>query len=278
MKFNFTGLNEQEVTNSRNQYGTNALTTIDRETFWDKLLNNAKDPIIIILLFALGITIFLTFLGYTEWYESVGIAIAVFVATFVATWSEHSNENEFQKLLEKASMIQVKVFRNNHLTEISINDLVVGDYIRLQPGDTIPTDGILIAGNLDVNEASLTGESEPVQKKFIPENTSKEHSEWDNHIFRAALIEDGEGVMKATIVGDKTRYGQTMQEIITAEDRLSPLQEKLIILGKHISTFGYIGASFIFVAFLFNHIFLQTEGGLTAYMLLSTGEIITHVV
>ncbi len=278
MKFNFIGLTEQEVTDSRNQYGTNALTTIERETFWDKLLNNAKDPIIIILLFALGITIFLTFLGYTEWYESVGIAIAVFVATFVATWSEHSNENEFQKLLEEASMIQVKVFRNKHLTEISINDLVIGDYIRLQPGDTIPTDGILIAGNLDVNEASLTGESEPVQKKFISENTSEEHSERDNHVFRAALIEDGEGVMKATAVGDKTRYGETMQEIITAEDRLSPLQEKLIILGKHISTFGYIGASFIFVAFMLNHIFLQTEGGLTAYMLLPTGEIITHLV
>ncbi len=278
MKFKFAGLTNQEVTDSRSQYGTNVLTTMDRETFWDKLFNNAKDPIIVILLFALGITIVLTILGYTEWYESVGIAIAVFVATFVATWSEHSNENEFQKLLEEASMIQVKVFRNNHLTEIRINDLVVGDYIRLQPGDTIPTDGVLIAGDLEVNEASLTGESEPVHKKFNPEDTSPENSKQDSHVFRAALIEDGEGVMKATAIGDKTRYGETMQEIITAEDRLSPLQEKLTLLGKHISTFGYIGASFIFVAFLFNHIFLQTEGGLAAYMLLPTGEIITHIV
>ncbi len=278
MKFNFGGLTAQEVIESRSQHGTNALTTMDRETFWDKLFNNAKDPIIIILLFALGITVFLTFLGYTEWYESVGIAIAVFVATFVATWSEHSNENEFQKLLEEASMIQVKVFRNKHLTEVSINDLVVGDYIRLQPGDTIPADGILIAGNLDVNEASLTGESEPVQKKFLPEDRTEEHSERDNHVFRAALLEDGEGVMRVTAVGDKTNYGQTMQEIITAEDRMSPLQEKLTLLGKQISMFGYIGASFIFVAFMLNHIFLQTEGGLEVYMSLPTGEIITHIV
>jgi len=119
MKFTFSGLSEPEVEMARTQYGSNAITNVERETFWDKLWANFKDPIIIILIVALGITVILTIFGYTEWYESVGIAIAVFIATFVATWSEHSNENEFQKLLDEASMIQVKVFRNNHLTEIS---------------------------------------------------------------------------------------------------------------------------------------------------------------
>lgn len=275
MKFTFPGLTNQEVEVARTQYGTNAITNIERETFWDKLFANFKDPIIIILIVALVITLVLTFFGYTEWYESVGIAVAVFIATFVATWSEHSNENEFQKLLEEASMIQVKVFRNNHLIEISINDLVVGDYLLLQPGDTIPADGFLIAGHLDVNEASLTGESEPIKKQAA---TSEETIEQDNRLFRAALIEDGEAVMKITAVGDKTRYGETMKEIVTAEDRLSPLQEKLTVLGKHISTFGYIGATFIFIAFMMNHIFLQTEGGMSVYFAQPMGTIISHVV
>lgn len=278
MKLIFPGLTDQEVESARVQYGTNALTSLDRETFWDKLFNNFKDPIIIILVVALVITVALTIFGYTEWYESVGIAIAVFIATFVATWSEHSNENEFQKLLEEASMIQVKVFRNNHLVEISINDLVVGDHILLQPGDTIPTDGVLVAGHLDVNEASLTGESEPVRKKAVPDGVADDAIDREHQLFRAALIEDGEGIMRVTAVGDKTRYGETMQELITAEDRLSPLQEKLTVLGKQISTFGYIGATFIFVAFMLNHIFLQTDGGMSAYFALPTGEIVTHVV
>ncbi|RKZ54142.1 MAG: calcium-translocating P-type ATPase, PMCA-type [Candidatus Parabeggiatoa sp. nov. 3] len=278
MKLNFPGLTNQEVETARTQQGTNSLTTMARETFWDKLLNNIKDPIIIILIFALGITVLLMILGYTEWYESVGIAVAVFIATFVATWSEHSNENEFQKLLEEASMIQVKVFRNNHLVEIGINDLVVGDYIRLQPGDTIPTDGVLVAGHLEVNEASLTGESEAIRKKALPEGASEEAIDRENGLYRAALIEDGEGVMRTTAVGDKTRYGETMQEIITAEDRLSPLQEKLTVLGKQISLFGYIGAAFIFVAFMLNHIFLQTDGGFSVYFAQPFGEIVTHLV
>jgi P-type Ca2+ transporter type 2C len=59
--------------------------------------------------------------------------------------------------------------------------------------------------------------------------------------------------MRATAVGDKTRYGQTMKELLSAEDRLSPLQHKLTVLGGHIATFGYIGATFIFIAFMFNN-------------------------
>ena len=275
MKFTFMGLNEQAVETARAQYGSNAITTIDRETFWDKLWANFEDPIIIILLVALAITIVLTIFGHAQWYESLGIGLAVFIATFVATWSEHSNENEFQKLLEEASLIKVKVFRNNTLSEISINDLVVGDEILLQPGDTIPTDGVIIAGHLNVNEAALTGESEPI-KKQAP--ISEDIIEDNQRIYRAALIEDGEGVMRATAVGDKTRYGETMNELISAEDRLSPLQEKLTVLGKQISTFGYIGAIFIFVAFMLNHIFLQTDGGLSVYLAQPVGEIISNLV
>ncbi|MEN8215640.1 MAG: calcium-translocating P-type ATPase, PMCA-type [Pseudomonadota bacterium] len=278
MKFTFPGLTDQEVNTARIKHGLNAITLFERETFWGKLWANFKDPIIMILMVALGVTLMLMIFGYTEWYESVGIAVAVFIATFVATWSEYSNENEFQKLLEEASMIQVKVFRNKRLVESSINDLVVGDHILLQPGDTIPTDGILVVGHLEVNEAPLTGESEPIRKKAVPEGVSDDELAEENHVFRSALIEDGEAVMKATATGDKTRYGKTMNDLIMAEDRLSPLQEKLSVLGKHISTFGYIGATFIFIAFMLNHIFLQTEGGFSAYFALAPGDIISHVV
>jgi calcium-translocating P-type ATPase len=278
MKFIFSGLTEQEVETARTKYGLNAITNFERETFWGKLWANFNDPIIIILMVALCITVMLMLFGYTEWYESVGIAVAVFIATFVATWSEYSNEKEFQKLLEEASMIQVKVFRNKHLVECSINDLVVGDHILLQPGDTIPTDGILVAGHLEVNEAPLTGESEPIRKTAAPEGCSEKEIDEENQVFRSALVEDGEAVMKATAIGDKTRYGKTMNDLVTAEDRLSPLQEKLTVLGKHISTFGYIGATLIFIAFMLNHIFLQTDGGLSAYFAMAPGEIISDVV
>lgn len=271
MKFAYPGLTDQEAEASRAQHGSNAVASQEAETFWDKLLGNLKDPIIIILIVALLITLVLTAFGYAKWYESVGIAFAVVIATFVATWSEHSNEQSFQKLLEEASLILVKTFRNGHLTEISINELVVGDYILLQPGDTIPTDGLLIAGHAEVDEAALTGESEPVRKTALPEGADPAAEE--HRLFRAGLLVDGECVMQASAVGDQTRYGQTMKELLSAEDRLSPLQHKLSVLGGHISTFGYIGATFIFAAFMFNNMFLKAAS-LHAYWTQPSGGII----
>ena len=114
-----------------------------------------------ILIVALLVTLALAALGFAPWYEGLGIAIAVVLATLVATFSEYSNESEFQSLLEEASKIRVKVFRAGTLQEILIDELVVNDLILLQPGDTIPADGYLLEGELDVNESadSLTSSS-----------------------------------------------------------------------------------------------------------------------
>ncbi len=236
MKFTYPGLTDQEVEASRAQHGSNAVASQAAETFWGKLLDNLKDPIIIILIAAVLITVLLWIFGYAHWYESVGIALAVVIATVVATWSEYSNEQSFQRLLEEASLIRVKVFRNGHPTEIPINDLVVGDHVLLQPGDTVPTDGLLLAGRAEMDESALTGESEPVKKTARAKGADPAAAVEQNQLFRAGLMVDGECVMRASAVGNQTRYGQTMKELLSAEDRLSPLQHKLTVLGKHIAT------------------------------------------
>jgi magnesium-transporting ATPase (P-type) len=278
MKFNYAGLTAAEAERARADHGSNAVASQESETFVDKLVGNLKDPIIIILIVALVVTLVLTVLGYAEWYEGVGIAFAVVIATFVATWSEYSNEQSFQRLLEEASLIKVKTFRDGHLTEIAINELVVGDHILLQPGDTVPTDGLLIAGHAEIDEAALTGESEPIQKTALPEGTAENEAGEEHQLSRAGLLVDGECVLRATAVGDQTRYGQTMKELLSAEDRLSPLQHKLSVLGGHISTFGYVGASLIFVAFMFNTIVLQGGGLETYWASQAAGEIVSDVV
>ena len=150
MKFNYPGLSDKAVTESRETYGANVVTTQESENFLDKLLKNLKDPIIVILIVALGVTVLLAVLGFAPWYEGLGIAIAVVMATLIASWSEYSNENEFQRLLEEASKVKVKVFRNNTLTEIPIDELVVNDLLLLQPGDTVPADGYLLTGYVDL--------------------------------------------------------------------------------------------------------------------------------
>ena len=276
MRFSYPGLSDNAVSESRNIYGANVVTTQEAEGFFDKLRTNLKDPIIVILIVALAVTVFLAAMGFAPWYEGLGIAFAVVMATLIATWSEYSNENEFQRLLEEASKVKVKVFRNSTLVEILIDDLVVNDLVLLQPGDTVPADGYLLTGEIELNESALTGESETVKKTGADD---EKHSEAEEkyEMSRAALVVDGEAVMKVLEVGDKTKYGATLKELTSAETRPSPLQEKLATLGRQISRFGYVGALFIAFSFMFNHIFLE-GGGWEIYFSKPDGEIIYHIV
>ena len=276
MRFSYPGLSDNAVSESRNIYGANVITTQEAEGFFDKLRTNLKDPIIVILIVALAVTVFLAAMGFAPWYEGLGIAFAVVMATLIATWSEYSNENEFQRLLEEASKVKVKVFRNSTLVEILIDDLVVNDLVLLQPGDTVPADGYLLTGEIELNESALTGESETVKKTGAAD---EKHSEAEEkyEMSRAALVVDGEAVMKVLEVGDKTKYGATLKELTSAETRPSPLQEKLATLGRQISRFGYVGALFIAFSFMFNHIFLE-GGGWEIYFSKPDGEIIYNIV
>lgn len=261
MEYQVQGLNEQQVTSSREEHGSNQLTTIETESFWEKYWSNFQDPIITILIIALLINIVLAFLGFAKWYEGVGIAIAVLLATFVATFSEYKNESSFQKLQEEASKIQIKVFRNRELKTVNIDDIVVGDYVLLQPGDKVPADSLVISGEASLSQASLTGEPESVAKYpkeereiKIPENTRDLlHPQL---VFRGTVVTQGEILIEVIAVGDKTIYGEMAEELNT-ETRESPLQVKLSQLALGISRFGYIGATFIALSFMFKKIFID---------------------
>ena len=162
----FKGLSSSEVEKSRQEYGSNKLSETAGETFFEKLKGNFDDPMIKILVVALFVNIVIFFLGLfgiiessVEWYEPVGIAVAVLLATFVSTISEYNNENAFQKLQDEASKILCKVYRNGVVEEIAIDDIVVGDYIMLQSGDKIPADGVIADGTIKVDQSVLNGES-----------------------------------------------------------------------------------------------------------------------
>ncbi len=260
MKYDINGLDASLVQQSREKHGSNRLTPPEIEGFWDKFKGNFDDPIIKILMVALVINIIFMFMGKTEWFESLGIAIAVILATMIATWSEYSNEESFQKLQDDASKIKCKVFRDGMIQELLIDDIVVGDFILLQTGDKVPADGKLLHGSLNINQASLTGESKEVKKISIPEDYVQEgintdlSNEYD--VYRGTLVVSGEAVMLVETVGDKTFYGKLAQEMQT-DDRESPLKVKLNALAEGISKFGYIGSTLIALSFMFKKIVID---------------------
>ncbi len=264
------GLTDSEVAESKQKYGDNSMTEQAHEGFWDKLKDNLGDPMIKILIVALGINVILSVLGYTgvikegypEWYEPIGIFIAIALATLVSTFSEYRNENAFQKLQEEASRIMVKTYRNGVITEVAINDIVVGDAILLQSGDKIPADGIVIDGDVKVDQSVLNGESREAKKTAIPEGwtDTDENINFDSEykVFRGAVVCSGNAVMQVTVVGDKSVYGKIASELQTEDDRDTPLKVKLGNLANGISKFGYIGGIAIAVAMLAKTILFDT--------------------
>lgn len=259
MKITYSGLSNEQIQESRLKFGSNVITPQATETFWDKLKENIQDPTIIILLIALVLITILAFFGYAKWYEGIGIAFAVVIATIVSTWSEHKNENAFQQLLEEASRIQVKVFRNGKSEQISIDDLVKGDLVLLQPGDKVPADGVIISGLIQLDQASLTGESEPVEKTVLPADEARaEVPDLHNlhYVFRGSVATDGEAIVELVAVGDSTVYGQLAKGLRGAE-RDSPLKVKLKELADTIGKLGTIGAILIAVVFILEKLFLE---------------------
>lgn len=255
----FKGLTEQEVIKSREKHGTNRLTEKKGETFWKKLLNNFKDPMIEILIVALIINIIIACFGKSEWYEPLGIGLAVLIATLVSTFSEYKNENVFIKLQEEASKILCKVYRDNEIKEVSIDDLVVGDYVLLQLGDKIPADGVLIDGEISVDQSALNGESQEILKtKGNLTQTSRDFLD-NSSLYRGATICNGSGVMVITVVGDNSVYGNIAKELQENEDRPSPLKVKLKQLAKKISFFGYAGGILIALSYLFMKFFIENN-------------------
>lgn len=248
------GLTDKQAEESKAKYGDNRLSELKSETFWDKLKGNFGDPMIKILCVALIINVIFAFMGKAEWYEPVGIAIAVLLATLVSTFSEYRNENAFQKLQEEASKITCKVYRNNEIKEIAIDDIVVGDCLMLQSGDKIPADGIIIDGDLKVDQSVLNGEAKEAKKIAVPENYEDKDEAMDflnqYKVFRGSVVCSGNAVMQVSVVGDKSVYGQIASELQQDDERDSPLKVKLAKLANGISKFGYIGGVAIAVAYI----------------------------
>ena len=253
-KIKIDGLSKEEVIRAREKYGSNALETIHRDTFFKQLLRSLGDPIIRILLIALGIkTIFL--IKDFDWYETVGIAVAIFLASFISTLSEYGSEKAFDKLQQEAAKTKVKVKRFEGILTIPLEEIVVGDIVLLEYGEKIPADGVLLTGSLTIDESSITGESKEIYK--YPFKTGTELKE-TNQLFRGSVIYQGTGKMLVTKVGVNTFYGKIAKELQDVQPE-SPLKSRLRHLATIISRIGYCSAFFVALSYLFFSIVINNQ-------------------
>ena len=249
---NKKGLSLEEVIKSRNKYGSNKLIVKKKHTIFSMIIASLNDPIIKILLIALCVKIVFLFKD-SNIYETLGIAIAVFLASFISVLSEYGSEKAFERLSEENSSYKVKVIRDSKKCVIPVDEVVVGDVVYLESGDKVPSDGVIIEGSIYTDESALTGETFEKLKKF------------NDEVYMGSIITNQSGVMKVTKVGNSTYYGKIASDI-QEKTIESPLKSKLRDLAKYISYIGYFGAILVFVSYMVN-VILSGETNLVPHII-----------
>ena len=250
----YNGLTDEEVLENRKKYGSNELSKVKKEGFFRLLINTLGDPIIKILLIALAIKTVFLFKNF-DWYETIGIVIAIMLASFISTISEYGSEKSFEKLQEEVAKINSKVIRKGKKIEIPMSEVVVGDIVSLEVGDKIPADGIIVKGKISVDESSLNGETKEVYKE--PVLNLKNISD-KNRVFKGSVVYSNTALMKVTEVGENTFYGQIALELQEKQPE-TPLKLRLRELAKFISKIGYVGAGLVFFSYLFKVIVINNN-------------------
>lgn len=244
------GLTDEEVVKSRNKYGSNEIKKTNNNSFFKLLLESLGDPMIKILLIVLGIKVVFLFAEF-DWFETLGILIAIFIASLISTISEYGSNKAFQKLLENNNQKMVKVKRNGKLCLISINDIVVSDIVYLNNGDYIPADGEIIDGSILIDESSINGESRETYKD------SKLSGE-KRKVYKGTIVTSGECIVKVCSVGVNTLFGKIAKEV-QEKSSDSPLRIRLKHLASIISKIGYVGAFLVFFSYLFSSIVIANN-------------------
>ena len=250
----YNGLNKDEVIENRKKYGSNEINKTKKDGFFKLLIGTLGDPIIKILLIALAIKTVFLFRNF-DWYETIGIVIAILLASLISTISEYGSEQAFEKLQEEVSRITCKVIRDGKRAEIPINELVVGDIVSLETGDKIPADGIIVKGKISVDESSLNGETKESYKESII-NANLINNK--NRVYKGSVVYSNTALMKVTNVGINTFYGKIALELQEKQPD-TPLKLRLRDLANFISRIGYVGAFLVFFSYLFKVIVINNN-------------------
>ena len=251
------GLTDEQVKQSREQYGKNVLTPPQRTSLWKLYLDKYRDPIIQILLVAAFVSLILAFIE-KNFMETIGIFVAVFLATTVGFYFERDAAKKFNLLTALSEEQPVKVRRNGKVMEIPRHDVVVGDVVLVEVGDEVPADGELIVCNdLQMNESSLTGE--PVTEKSLEGGGDGAYPR--NIILRSTMVMNGRGEFVVTAVGDSTEIGKVAKKSTEQTSVETPLHMQLDKLAKMISKVGSVVSVAAFFIFLIHDILTNPAWG-----------------
>jgi Ca2+-transporting ATPase len=229
----FNGLTHDEAKHRLEEFGPNIFAVEKKHALLNIILNQFKSILIIILIFA---TVFSAAIG--EIIDAIVILTIIIISAALGVTQEYRAERALETLKKMLSPT-INVLRGGKEIEIPSNELVLGDVILLGAGDKIPADARLIEiANLQVDEASLTGESIPVTKELdlLPENTNV--ADRNNMVFSGTIVTYGRGKAIATATGMATEFGKIVKEVTTVDEEKTPLERRIEDIGKWLGIFS----------------------------------------
>ena len=240
--------------------GGNIIPPPERESMWRAYLEKFKDPIIIVLIvvfvFSVGLSLYEIFImgeALSLMFEPLGVLVALLLATGVGFIFEVRANKEFEILNKVKDSRPVKVLRvvddepKPRLMQIAKQDVVVGDVVRLESGDEIPADGVLLdSKQLCVDESNFTGET--FANKFVDETDFDDDATYkSNFLLRGSIVIEGNGVMQVVATGVDTEEGKGAALANEGSDVKTPLNRQLEQLGGWMSKASFVIAMLIVV-------------------------------
>ncbi|WP_338432683.1 cation-translocating P-type ATPase [Clostridium tyrobutyricum] len=247
LKVSSKGLNDSEVEKRQQQYGYNELCEGHKKSIFQIFMEQFKDLLIVILIVAATVSIF------TGNFESAMVIFAVIILNSILGTVQQVKAEKSLKSLKALSAPTAKVLRNGIQVEIPSREVVVGDILYLEAGDYISADGRIIENySIQVNESSLTGESENVSKtKDIIEGENAAIGDRKNMLFSGSLVTYGRAVIVVTGTGMKTEIGKVASLLKNTEEKKTPLQVNLDNFSKKLSILILIICVLIFILDVF---------------------------
>ncbi|MEG0561537.1 MAG: HAD-IC family P-type ATPase, partial [Cetobacterium sp.] len=225
------GLKSKDLESLKEKYGENVLNSKEKKTAFKVFLEQFKDFLVIILLVAAAIS----FISGNK--ESTIVILAVITMNAILGTVQHMKAEESLESLKKMSSPRARVMRDGRKQEIDSSELLPGDIVLVEAGDVVPSDARVIESySLMVNESSLTGESESVEKiTDILEDGKLTVGDQKNMVFSGSLVTYGRGKLLVTAIGMDTELGKIASLLDNTEESATPLQKSLEKFGKKLS-------------------------------------------
>lgn len=237
------GLSFAETKSRLEKYGLNILKEIKKINPVEIFLNQFRSFVVGILIGAVVISLFIQ-----EYLDAGVIAVILILNAILGFIQEYRAEKSIDAL-KKLTSLKAKVIREGRVYEIDAQDVVPGDICVLEEGDKIPADSRLIeAINLQTQEASLTGESTPVEKDIFPLEKEIPIAEQKNMVFSSTIITKGRGKAIVVHTGMNTEIGKIAEMIQEAKEEPTPLQVKLKQLGQWLGILTIAICIIVFIA------------------------------